>query len=409
ALRGEPRPLGGPALLSAADAAAAQRGARAHVRFPRRLLAVVAELRAFLRAGAQPPFLASDRRLARAVRLLRVAAFAEGSDSVGELHLLLLQHMLWGQHPSLCGEVRAWLLARLARGAGGGGPATAPELQLLVDGARGRLASRGAVAGALADLSGLRASLERQLVARLGLRGRLRPRLEAASGGLWLTGPELEEARSAMLPRLDASVAEAERLLQQVLELEAVAKVEDDALRRGCLEMEALKFGRSSGDGDGILAGLPFDVTYLDNPVVSKVVRGVSGGFSTVAVHSTAEFARQHINTHGSTGTVARVAAPGAQSRTGLPESVVLEALFSAFLAAAKPFLGAGLPEPRFGPHLHRWSSAFPGTALPGPVAADGVCLTGDFVGEPTGSVEAAMRGGVMGARALFATCEANL
>ncbi|CAK0849964.1 unnamed protein product, partial [Prorocentrum cordatum] len=251
ALRGEPRPLGGPALLSAADAAAAQRGARAHVRFPRRLLAVVAELRAFLRAGAQPPFLASDRRLARAVRLLRVAAFAEGSDSVGELHLLLLQHMLWGQHPSLCGEVRAWLLARLARGAGGGGPATAPELQLLVDGARGRLASRGAVAGALADLSGLRASLERQLVARLGLRGRLRPRLEAASGGLWLTGPELEEARSAMLPRLDASVAEAERLLQQVLELEAVAKVEDDALRRGCLEMEALKFGRSSGDGFG--------------------------------------------------------------------------------------------------------------------------------------------------------------
>ena len=87
----------GGAMLTLEDSERLQRRAR-DVDFPEHLLVVVADLREFL-AEAEPRFEVSDRRLARAVRLLRIAAAAVGGTSVVEADLLLLRHMFWDREP----------------------------------------------------------------------------------------------------------------------------------------------------------------------------------------------------------------------------------------------------------------------------------------------------------------------
>jgi len=54
--------------------------------------------------------LISDRRLAKAVSLVRVAVYATGAEAVSEIDLLLLQHMFWDREPSQAHEVRKWLI-----------------------------------------------------------------------------------------------------------------------------------------------------------------------------------------------------------------------------------------------------------------------------------------------------------
>ena len=58
----------------------------------------------------------SDRRLVKAVGLLKVAAFTCGRSQVNELDCLLLQHVLW-QRPEERPRLREWLLKRVAKDA----------------------------------------------------------------------------------------------------------------------------------------------------------------------------------------------------------------------------------------------------------------------------------------------------
>lgn len=48
-------------------------------------MSAVASCRAYLRDEAEPPVLLSDRRLKKAVRLIRLAAFTAGAEEVSEL------------------------------------------------------------------------------------------------------------------------------------------------------------------------------------------------------------------------------------------------------------------------------------------------------------------------------------
>lgn len=98
-------------LLSIEDSWELQQRAK-EVDFPEELLVVIADLREFL-AEAEPRFEVSDRRLARAVRLLRIAAAAAGGRSVVEADLLLLRHMFWDRDPEQGQLVTEWLLRRL--------------------------------------------------------------------------------------------------------------------------------------------------------------------------------------------------------------------------------------------------------------------------------------------------------
>jgi hypothetical protein len=60
---------------------------------------------------------AADRRLVKAVAMLRVAAFTCGRRAVNEFDTLLLQHVLW-QRPEEAERVRDWLLQRIAKDRG---------------------------------------------------------------------------------------------------------------------------------------------------------------------------------------------------------------------------------------------------------------------------------------------------
>ena len=76
---------------------------------PQRVLNLVAALRKHLRQAA-PPIVLSDRRLAKATRLLQVATFTCGGAEVSEVDLLLLQHVFWDRDPEQGEQVRHWLL-----------------------------------------------------------------------------------------------------------------------------------------------------------------------------------------------------------------------------------------------------------------------------------------------------------
>ena len=77
---------------------------------PQRLLKLLADLREYLQQSAALPVLLSDRRLAKATRLLQIAAFTCGGVEVSELDLLLLQHVFWDRNPEQGEQVRQWLL-----------------------------------------------------------------------------------------------------------------------------------------------------------------------------------------------------------------------------------------------------------------------------------------------------------
>eukprot|EP00913_Durusdinium_trenchii_P015737 g14789.t1 len=75
--------------------------------------------RFLLRRHAEPRFEVSDRRLARSVRLLRIAAAAAGGRTVVEADLLLLRHMFWDRDPEQGQLVTEWLLRRLGESGDG--------------------------------------------------------------------------------------------------------------------------------------------------------------------------------------------------------------------------------------------------------------------------------------------------
>jgi len=99
------------ALLSAASSAELRARAR-DVEFPEALLRVVSELREYLAEEAEPPYIVSDRRLGKAVRLIRVSAAAVGAPKVVEADLLLLRHMFWDRNPEQGELVAQWLFRR---------------------------------------------------------------------------------------------------------------------------------------------------------------------------------------------------------------------------------------------------------------------------------------------------------
>jgi MoxR-like ATPase len=100
---------GAGALLTVADCVELRAEAAACVDFPERLLRLLVDLRRYLRDDVKPPVLISDRRLGRAVQLLRVVALSAGFRYVSELDLLLLQHVFWDKEPEHAEIIRDWL------------------------------------------------------------------------------------------------------------------------------------------------------------------------------------------------------------------------------------------------------------------------------------------------------------
>ncbi|CAK9094816.1 ATPase RavA (Regulatory ATPase variant A) [Durusdinium trenchii] len=218
-------------MLSVVDSVECQSLALKTV-FPSDLLDLVVSLRAYLRDEAEPPVLLSDRRLKKAVRLIRLAAFTAGAEEVSELDLLLLQHMCWDKEPSQAGEVRVWLLERMRK---------PPEREDVVKKAgfilKGlKLRLRRNVRGssldlAKKDLSSLREVLQEQLQRRLRRRANLQAMLQNEEGLrlFWLEKEDLSEAKDLLLPALEEDVSEASVALKEVLELQGATELTTEA------------------------------------------------------------------------------------------------------------------------------------------------------------------------------------
>jgi len=107
---------------------------------------------------------------------------------------------------------------------------------------------------------------------------------------------------------------------------------------------------------------LPYAITHVQNhPTISRIVHQVSGGFASVVVHSTSEFAAAHVDVYGSKSAAASLAGgeKWKSEENQRREAQLLEELYrdTTELMAR---LHVDLPkEASFGPVLHRWGSAF--------------------------------------------------
>ncbi|CAE8739362.1 unnamed protein product, partial [Polarella glacialis] len=242
-------------LLSAVDSAEAREAAAEATVFPDGLLQIVAELRTYLRDEAEPPVLISDRRLGKAVRLLRLAAHAAGASEVSELDLLILQHVFWDKDPEQAIVVRAWLLDRCANIGEGREKDMVEQARYFLSGVQARLRraprKQTTVATARRDLGSICAPLEDQLRARLLRLNSLR-RLLSSQGNsprtFWLETSEIQEARDLFLPKAELACEAAEEALREVLEMQGALKVSEEEARDACLD--ALLQGTTGNDTD---------------------------------------------------------------------------------------------------------------------------------------------------------------
>jgi len=211
------------------------------------MLQTIARLRVHLRDVVEPPVLVSDRRLAKAVRVLRLAAYAAGGTEVCELDLLLLQHILWDKDPAQAEAVREWLFEHSFGAASPqqGGDDFLPQARFLLKAIKERLARASkpeTASAALQDLANLRVPVEKVVCRRLEEQVALRALLSTEGGGgfagrrgFWLEAADLEEASSRLLPRAAGAVADAEGVLREVLELEGALSLPDPEERDSCL------------------------------------------------------------------------------------------------------------------------------------------------------------------------------
>lgn len=229
-------------MLSVMDSIEAQSQA-GKTTFPSHLLDLVVSLRAYLRDEAEPPVNLSDRRLGKAVRLLRLGASLCGAKEVSELDLLLLQHICWDKEPSQATEVRVWLLERMRRLAQEDGEDNdlVEKVKFLLNPLKLRLRRKPRASGTLSmagnDLPSMREVLEEVVKTRLERLAQLKQTLQdhTAHRLFWLEASEILEVEDALIPSAEQSVEKAEAVLKDVLELQGALDLAPTA-RDICLD-----------------------------------------------------------------------------------------------------------------------------------------------------------------------------
>ena len=200
---------------------ACRRASTAAVALPEHVVDLLCDLRAFLADRCEPPVYVSDRRFAKCVTLLQVAAHANGADQVTEYDCLLLEFVL-GQRPGDSDKVRTFVLDAIASDAG----LLRAELSFL--GAVGRTVRAfqgGADAEALqAEVSGLAELLASRWRA---LGATLDGDFPLLRSSVWV-GPAAAAAATQVLgPAMRDDRAKVEALLKEVVLLLAIIESED--------------------------------------------------------------------------------------------------------------------------------------------------------------------------------------
>ena len=200
--------------LTVEDFAGVKQAAEANVAVPPGVVDLVVDLRDHLQNKCEPPVYVSDRRLVKAIALLRVAAYTNGRAMVSEFDCLLLANILW-QRPSEANVVRDWILERLAQDRG------VDQVQYLLAGLFGRACRAD---GDPAECDALRReakSLREVLSAQIvNLAGTTSGSLPALRDHLWLSPPEAERAAQTLGPLFAKVRSGLEKLLRECLTLE---------------------------------------------------------------------------------------------------------------------------------------------------------------------------------------------
>ncbi len=208
--------------LQMADFRACAAAAHAAVEVPDAVVDVLVGTRAYLQDKCEPPVYVSDRRFMKAVRLLQVAAHADGRAAVSEADCLLLEFVL-GQRPDDAAKVRAHVLDTVASDPG----LQQAELVFLgLFGRAARLLEAGTGGADLEEARGECAALVELLELRAGA-------LAAALDGdfpelrrcCWLSEAAAGAAAQALGPQMAESRRRCEELLREGLLLaEALAR-----------------------------------------------------------------------------------------------------------------------------------------------------------------------------------------
>ena len=188
--------------------------AAAKVTVPQNVIELITDLRAFLQDKCEPPVYVSDRRLLKAVQLLRVAAYTNNRDEVSEFDTILLTNVLW-QRPSEAVLIKDWILERLAQDRG------TKQVQYLLAGLFGRACRADGDAEECARLLDEARKLRGVLASQLeSLRGTQGGSLPALTNHLWLSPADAARASQTLAPMFSKVSKSLEKLLEDVLTLE---------------------------------------------------------------------------------------------------------------------------------------------------------------------------------------------
>mmetsp|Transcript_44492 Transcript_44492/g.81257 ORF Transcript_44492/g.81257 Transcript_44492/m.81257 type:complete len:431 (-) Transcript_44492:16-1308(-) len=158
------------------------------------------------------------------------------------------------------------------------------------------------------------------------------------------------------------------------------------------------------------LKQLPCDILEVANDeILAKVVRQtLEPPFAAVVLHSTAAFAAKHTQVFGSHSSAAQFAPASGSSDQ---EAAVATEMQNALDRLLVDRLGGRkLPDPSWGPVLHRWSSCFPNPqAKPDPSRGQAfvlpearVAFAGDHVSQPRGCLAGALASGIEAAEGIL-------
>jgi MoxR-like ATPase len=181
---------------------------------PSNVIELISDLRTFLQEKCEPPVYVSDRRLLKAVQLLRVAAYTNGRDEVSEFDTLLLTNVLW-QRPSESVMIKDWILERLAQDRG------TKQVQYLLAGLFGRACRADGDTDECKQLLKEASSLRQVLTSQLNsLRGAQGGSLPALREHLWLSPADASRAAQTLGPMFSKVRTNLENLLEETLTLE---------------------------------------------------------------------------------------------------------------------------------------------------------------------------------------------
>lgn len=181
---------------------------------PSNVIELISDLRTFLQEKCEPPVYVSDRRLLKAVQLLRVAAYTNGRDEVSEFDTLLLTNVLW-QRPSESVMIKDWILERLAQDRG------TKQVQYLLAGLFGRACRADGDTDECKQLLKEASSLRQVLTSQLNsLRGAQGGSLPALREHLWLSPADASRAAQTLGPMFSKVRTNLEDLLEETLTLE---------------------------------------------------------------------------------------------------------------------------------------------------------------------------------------------